>query len=92
MCLCADNLKKQVSNYHFERVWPIQASTEHIISEIEDLIKISQQNKQLWDTLNKLEHFKKTVNKELEQASIFQGALFNQAIARTNLQVSYHYF
>lgn len=92
ICLCAESLKKQINNFHFERVWHNPNNLEQVLSQINDLVEASKKNKQLWETLNQLEDFKKKVNRELEQASIFQGALFNQAIARTNLPVAYHYF
>jgi Stage II sporulation protein E (SpoIIE) len=91
ICICSENLKKQLNNYHFERIWHTNVTPSQILEEINDLLGKSRNQKQLWDALAKLEDFKNNVHREMEQASIFQGALFNQAIARTNLQVAYHY-
>jgi hypothetical protein len=89
--ITAEALKKQLNESDFDKLWNTSIDPNCIFDEIADLINSSKSQRDLWNTLAELEDFKKTVHKEMEQASIFQGALFNKAIARTNLKTAYHY-
>jgi serine phosphatase RsbU (regulator of sigma subunit) len=91
VCLSSESLHKQLHEIDFAKLWNTAISPRQISSEIGDILNSNKNQKQLWNTLEQLENFKNSVHRELEQASIFQGALFNQAIARTNLKTAYHY-
>ncbi len=91
VCISSETQRKQIANLEFDKLWNTNVTSNQIFDEVGDLIANSIQQKELFKALNELEDFKNSVNREMEQASIFQGALFNQAIARTNLKSAYHY-
>lgn len=91
ICISSESSRKNIKESYFERVWNAATNVAQIYDEINDLLNLSRSQKELWSTLQELQDYKKSVEHELELASIFQGALFNKAIARTNLKTAYHY-
>ncbi|MDJ0626071.1 MAG: PP2C family protein-serine/threonine phosphatase [Candidatus Caenarcaniphilales bacterium] len=92
VCVCSENTKRSFKEGLFDRTWNTTIDSQFAFEEINELIAYGKSQRELWDTLSELEDFRKAVYKQFEQASIFQGALFNQALAKTNLKASYHYF
>lgn len=97
VCICSENTKKSMPNsifsgHTFNKIWNTSIESKNIFEDINEIVTYGQGQRRLWSTLNELESFKNAIYQELEQASIFQGALFNQALAKTNLPSSYHYF
>ncbi|MDX1920838.1 MAG: PP2C family protein-serine/threonine phosphatase [Candidatus Caenarcaniphilales bacterium] len=91
VCIATDSAKKNLKGEIFKKVWNPSIEYGKAFEEVDELVKASRNQKKLWSTLNELEKFKQAIYKEFEQASIFQGALFNQAISKTNLHTAYHY-
>ncbi|MFN5540147.1 MAG: PP2C family protein-serine/threonine phosphatase [Candidatus Melainabacteria bacterium] len=91
-CITNKSSRKLIKETDFDSIWDFEANHDYIYDGIKDLLIQSEKQKSLWNTLNQLENFKNTITKELEEASIFQGALLNQAVARTNLRTAHHCF
>lgn len=91
ICIAPESSKKNFKGEVFKRIWSTSIEYDEALEDLEELVNSTRNQKKLWSTLKELEKFKQAIYKEFEQASIFQGALFNQAISKTNLQTAYHY-
>jgi sigma-B regulation protein RsbU (phosphoserine phosphatase) len=83
--------KNKINKRSLDQILENSINLEAAYTQLLQFINENKQQRELLNTIQELEEFKNDIHKELELASIFQGSLFNEAIARTNLKTAYHY-
>ncbi|MDX1918708.1 MAG: PP2C family protein-serine/threonine phosphatase [Candidatus Caenarcaniphilales bacterium] len=83
----------QIDAQKFVKTWQVDVvNQKQMLDDLTHFLYHDRSQKQILQTLETLENFKKSVHRELEMASIFQEALFNQSLKKTNLEFNYHYY
>ncbi len=90
-CQCKKTQAASLQNLQFNRIFDASTPKSSLASELEKELFSGARHRQIYAQLKDLQLFKRKIDREAEQASLFQGALFNQAGQSANLESAFHY-